>query len=57
MDVVFRCRAIGGDARVNDEESTDVGWFATDDLPDIPARHVTAIRRAQLDTKETWFAS
>ena len=33
MDVAFACRAIGGQARVNDDESIDVGWFRPDALP------------------------
>jgi ADP-ribose pyrophosphatase YjhB (NUDIX family) len=43
MDIAFRCRPTGGQARVNDDESIDVGWFHLDALPDIPARHVQAI--------------
>ena len=39
LDVAFRCRAVSGTARVNDDESVDVGWFALDSLPDIPPRH------------------
>ena len=39
LDVTFRCRALSGDARVNDDESVDVGWFALDELPEIPPRH------------------
>jgi 8-oxo-dGTP pyrophosphatase MutT (NUDIX family) len=35
VDVTFRCRAIGGEARVNDDESLSVGWFTLDDLPPI----------------------
>ncbi|MEU8515321.1 NUDIX domain-containing protein [Kitasatospora sp. NPDC059722] len=31
--LTFRCRAIGGEARVNDDESLEVGWFALDALP------------------------
>jgi hypothetical protein len=27
LDLTFRRRAIGGTARVNDDESTEVGWF------------------------------
>jgi ADP-ribose pyrophosphatase YjhB (NUDIX family) len=33
MDIGFRCRATGGTARVNDDESTDVGWFDPSRLP------------------------
>jgi 8-oxo-dGTP diphosphatase len=30
----FRCRYVSGEAQVGDEESTDVAWFGTDQLPD-----------------------
>jgi ADP-ribose pyrophosphatase YjhB (NUDIX family) len=40
LDVTFRCRAVGGAARVNDDESVDVGWFRLDELPaSLPNRH------------------
>ncbi len=35
MDVTIRCRAVGGEARVNDDESLEVGWFAVDALPEL----------------------
>ena len=34
ISMTFRCRYLSGDAEVGDEESTDVGWFAVDALPD-----------------------
>jgi ADP-ribose pyrophosphatase YjhB (NUDIX family) len=46
LNVTFRCSRVGGDARVNDDESIDVGWFRLDDLPDLPARHHQDIRDA-----------
>ena len=46
MDIAFRCRPTGGQARVNDDESIDVGWFVLDALPDIPERHQQAIQDA-----------
>jgi 8-oxo-dGTP pyrophosphatase MutT (NUDIX family) len=46
LDVTFRCRAVSGDARVNDDESVDVGWFTVDELPDLLDRHHEAIRDA-----------
>lgn len=46
LDVAFRCRALSAEAWVNDDESVDVGWFAPDELPDIPARHLACIRDA-----------
>ncbi|MGH8883038.1 MAG: NUDIX hydrolase, partial [Stackebrandtia sp.] len=33
LDVGFACRAVGGEARVNDDESIDVGWFEPEALP------------------------
>ncbi len=35
MDITFRCRAVGGEARVNDDESLEVGWFTVDALPEL----------------------
>ena len=34
LDLCFLARHVSGQARVNDDESTEVGWFALDDLPD-----------------------
>jgi 8-oxo-dGTP diphosphatase len=31
--ICFRCRYVSGEAQVGDEESTDVAWFGTDQLP------------------------
>lgn len=31
--LTFRCRVVGGEAVVNDDESLAVGWFALDGLP------------------------
>lgn len=33
VDICFWCRAIGGEAHVADDESTEVGWFDADALP------------------------
>ncbi|NUP45746.1 MAG: NUDIX domain-containing protein [Catenulispora sp.] len=43
LDTAFLCTAIGGEARVNDDESRDVRWFARADLPPLPARHVRMV--------------
>ena len=42
----FRCRWVGGTARVNDDESLDVRWFPLDDLPELNARHLRLVRGA-----------
>jgi 8-oxo-dGTP pyrophosphatase MutT (NUDIX family) len=55
MDTSFLCRAIGGEARVNDDESLDVGWFAVDALPpELGDFDLNRIKRALVD-EPTWF--
>lgn len=54
MDITFRCRAVGGDARVNDDESLEVGWFAVDALPDLSEFALFRIKQALSDAP-TWF--
>ncbi|MDV9191828.1 NUDIX domain-containing protein [Streptomyces sp. SR27] len=54
LDVSFRCRAVGGEARVNDEESTEVGWFDVDDLPEMKRFSYLRIEKALAD-EPTWF--
>ncbi|MDG9718393.1 NUDIX domain-containing protein [Streptomyces sp. DH24] len=54
MDITFRCRAVGGEARVNDDESLDVGWFEVDALPQLNEFALHRIKQALSDTP-TWF--
>jgi 8-oxo-dGTP pyrophosphatase MutT (NUDIX family) len=54
MDICFRCRATGGEAKVNDDESLAVGWFALDALPSMEEFAVTRIKHATADGP-TWF--
>ncbi|MDN0196373.1 NUDIX domain-containing protein [Streptomyces sp. S.PNR 29] len=54
MDVTIRCRAVGGEARVNDDESLEVGWFAVDALPDLHEFGLFRIKQALTDAP-TWF--
>ncbi|MYV39259.1 NUDIX domain-containing protein [Streptomyces sp. SID1328] len=54
MDITFRCRAVGGEARVNDDESLDVGWFAVDALPELNEFSLFRIKQALSETP-TWF--
>ncbi|MGX1882885.1 NUDIX hydrolase [Streptomyces sp. NPDC055287] len=54
MDITFRCRAVGGDARVNDDESLEVGWFSMDALPDLHEFSLLRIKQALTDDP-TWF--
>ncbi|MER7759026.1 NUDIX domain-containing protein [Streptomyces sp. NPDC097619] len=54
MDITFRCRAIGGTPRVNDDESLEVAWFPLGELPPLEEFASERIRRA-LDDLPTWF--
>ncbi|MET7377229.1 NUDIX domain-containing protein [Streptomyces sp. NPDC005526] len=54
MDITFRCRAVGGEARVNDDESLDVGWFPVDALPELNEFGLFRIKQA-LSGAPTWF--
>ncbi len=55
MDISFRCRALGGEARVNDDESLEVGWFAVDALPELNDFAHLRIKQALSDDAPTWF--
>ncbi|WP_330341556.1 NUDIX hydrolase [Streptomyces sp. NBC_00557] len=54
MDITFRCRAVGGEARVNDDESLEVGWFDVDALPDLHEFGRFRIKQAMSEAP-TWF--
>ncbi|MFJ7419142.1 NUDIX hydrolase [Streptomyces uncialis] len=54
MDITFRCRAVGGEARVNDDESLEVGWFAVDSLPELGESTLLRIKLAFSDDP-AWF--
>ncbi|MET7684611.1 NUDIX domain-containing protein [Streptomyces sp. NPDC005423] len=54
MDITFRCRAVGGEAVVNDDESLQVGWFDVDALPAMSECQLFRIKQAMSDAP-TWF--
>lgn len=54
LDITFRCRATGGEARVNDDESLEVGWFAVDALPPLEDFALQRIKQSLTD-EPTWF--
>ena len=54
MDITFRCRALGGEARVHDDESLEVGWFEVDALPRMKESQLFRIKQALAD-EPTWF--
>jgi 8-oxo-dGTP pyrophosphatase MutT (NUDIX family) len=57
VDLTFRCRVIGGEARVNDDESLAVGWFALDELPPIDALTRHRIDCALAPGPDAWFGT
>ncbi|MDA8372546.1 MAG: NUDIX domain-containing protein [Nocardiopsaceae bacterium] len=56
LDITFRCRAIGGAARADGDESLDVGWFPRDGLPEMNARVIRRIRHAH-DDGAAWYVT
>ncbi|TXS46458.1 NUDIX domain-containing protein [Streptomyces sp. uw30] len=54
MDITLRCRAVGGEARVNDDESVQVGWYDVDALPQMDEGQLFRIKQALAD-EPTWF--
>lgn len=57
VDIAFRCRAVGGEARVNDDESLTVGWFPLDALPPLDELTHRRIELALLPGEAAWFAA
>lgn len=55
LELAFRCRAVGGEARVNDDESLEVGWFAQDALPELSAWAHELLRLAFSDSPGTAY--
>jgi hypothetical protein len=56
LDLTFRCRPVAGEARVNDDESLEVGWFAPDALPDLDDYALRRLRTALAGAERTVFA-
>jgi 8-oxo-dGTP pyrophosphatase MutT (NUDIX family) len=54
MDVTVRCRAVGGEAVVGDDESLAVGWFEVDALPRMKESQQFRIKQA-LSDEPAWF--
>jgi ADP-ribose pyrophosphatase YjhB (NUDIX family) len=55
LDVAFRCRAVGGEARVNDDESVEVAWFEPKDGPKLDARQARCVELALGGDERAWF--
>ena len=56
LNVWFRCRAVSGQPWVNDDESTAVGWFASDALPELDAMSKLRIDTTLPVDAPAWFA-
>jgi type IV secretory pathway protease TraF len=48
---------VGGEARVNDDESLAVGWFAVDALPQVDELVRLCIGTALTNEPRAWFAA
>lgn len=46
LELTFRCRAVGGEASVNDEESLEVRWHPLDALPELDEDERSRLTRA-----------
>ena len=46
LNHVFSCRWVDGQARVGDDESSQVRWFGIDELPALSVRHRAAVELA-----------
>ncbi|MCL7458013.1 NUDIX domain-containing protein [Micromonospora echinofusca] len=57
LNVWFRCRAVGGEPRVNDDESIDVAWFDPGDLPEINEWVRLRVDTALREDAPVWHAA
>ncbi|MDI6097096.1 NUDIX domain-containing protein [Actinoplanes sp. NEAU-A12] len=57
LNVWFRCRAVGGEAGVTDDESLEVAWFAPDALPELDEWSKLRIETALGPDGPAWHAA
>ncbi|MFF0298233.1 NUDIX domain-containing protein [Kitasatospora sp. NPDC004614] len=55
LELTFRCRPLAGEARVNDDESLEVGWFHPDALPELDASARKRIELALAGNSTAYF--
>jgi ADP-ribose pyrophosphatase YjhB (NUDIX family) len=48
-NLTYRLRYVSGEARVNDDENTEVGWFRLDALPPLAERYRQRLAHATAD--------
>jgi 8-oxo-dGTP pyrophosphatase MutT (NUDIX family) len=56
VEITFLCRAVGGEARVNDDESLEVGWFEPDGLPELGESAAHRLKHALSGEIRTYFS-
>jgi len=58
LDLCFRCRPLRGEARVNDDESLEVGWYPLTALPPLsPREHSCILNALSPDTSPVFRTS
>ena len=57
LDHTFACRYVDGDAHVGDDESTEVGWFRVDSLPQMRQSFLDRVACVLEDDPVTRFAT
>ncbi|MDF0531722.1 NUDIX domain-containing protein [Tsukamurella sp. 8F] len=55
LSILFLCRYVSGEARVADDESTEVAWFDAGDLPPMPPHQQERITRALGPRRDVWL--
>lgn len=55
LELTFRCQPVGGQARVNDAESVEVGWYPLDGLPELTDSSRGLLRDALAGRAEAAF--
>jgi len=55
MDIAFLCHPLTSEARVNDDESIEVGWFGVDEMPMLSERETACVETALIGSDITWF--
>ncbi|MBU2665503.1 NUDIX domain-containing protein [Actinoplanes bogorensis] len=56
LAVWFRCRAVGGEARPDGDETLEVRWFAPDELPEVGELTTLRIKTTADPDGPPWFA-
>lgn len=56
LNIGFRCRPVGGTARVNDDESLQVAWFTPAEVPQLDEHATVCIEHALSGRPQAWFA-